>query len=232
MPPSSTLTILSILAFLGSAGLVALFLAVALWGLVRKQPGLIKLGLTGGIGLAALYLVVLTGIGLLSRNHTLPVGTEKYFCEIDCHLAYSVTGIRRVVEVPRALGTVWAVTIRTRFDERTISSQRPREAPLWPNPRQVTLMVQDGSQRAPLEVGADELARLGITSVPLTQELRPGESYTTTLLFDLPTASAPVGLFVSEDIEVSRLLIGGERSPFHGHTLLALPEPTLAAVSR
>ena len=123
MPPSSTTTILSILALLGSAGLVALAAAVALSGVLRKQPALTKLGLTGGIGLGGLYLVVLTGIGLLSRNHTLPVGAEKYFCEIDCHLAYSVTGIRRVVEVPRALGTVWAVTIRTRFDERTISSQ-------------------------------------------------------------------------------------------------------------
>jgi hypothetical protein len=231
MTPSTGLTILSILALLGTAGLVALSAAAALLGVLRKRPQLTKLGLIGGIGLGGLYLVVLTGIGLLSRNRTLPVGMEKYFCEIDCHLAYSVTGLRRVVEVPRALGTVWAVTIRTRFDEQTISSHRSREAPLSPNPRRVALVANDGREHEPLEVSAEELARLGVTSVPLTRELRPGESYTTTVLFDLPAASTPIGLLLTEGIFVSRLLIGGERSPFHGQTLLALPEPTLAAVN-
>lgn len=229
MPPSSTYTILSILAFLGTAGLLALCAVAALFGGLRRLPAITKLGLAGGIGVAGLYLVVLTVAGLLSRDRTLPVGVEKYFCEIDCHLAYSVTGLRRVADVPRALGTVWAVMIRTRFDERTISEARPREAELWPNPRCVVLVGQDGSQAEPLEVSAEELGRLGITSVPLTRELRPGESYITTLLFDLPASNPPAGLLVSEGIVVSRLLIGNERSPFHGHTLLALPEPTLAA---
>jgi hypothetical protein len=228
MIPSNALTILSVLALLGTAGLVALAVAIALLGVARKQPGLTKLGAAGGSALLALYLVTLTGAGLLSREKTLPTGTEKYFCELDCHLAYSVTGLRQIAQVPRALGRVWAVTIRTRFDERTISSHRPKDMPLTPNPRRLALVTQDGVEHPPLEAGPEELARLGLQSVPLTRELIPGESYITTVLFDVPAASAPVALLLEDGVLVSRLLIGGEVSPFHARTLLALPEASLA----
>jgi hypothetical protein len=63
-------------------------------------------------------------------------------------------------------------------------------------------------------------------STPLTRELTPGESYTTTLVFDLPADEAPARLFLASDDPIDRLLIGNERSPFHAATLLALPDPS------
>ena len=77
----------------------------------------------------------------------------------------------------------------------------------------------------PLSAGPARLSALGITSTPITQELKPGEAYTTTLLFELPADAVPASLNLVEDILPTRLMIGHERSPLHGRALLPLPAP-------
>jgi hypothetical protein len=229
MTPSNLWIVLSALAFLGTAALLVCLLGVAAWGAVSGRPPLIKVGLIGAGVLGTGYAIVLLAAGVLSRDQLLPVGGEKYFCELDCHLAYSVTGLRSVTGVPGASGTVWAVTLQTRFDERTISPQRPREAPLTPNPRRIVLRTTTGAELLPLTIPGSALTALGISSTPITHQLIPGESYTTTLLFDLPAGQgAPASLSVTEDGFPTPVLIGHERSPFHGETRLALPESTVA----
>src|SRR5690349_12302534 len=44
----------------------------------------------GALSAAVVYGVLLVGASLLSRDRTLAAGEKKYFCEMDCHLAYSV----------------------------------------------------------------------------------------------------------------------------------------------
>jgi hypothetical protein len=117
---------------------------------------------------------------------------------------------------------MWAVTVQTQFDERTISPRRGREAPLWPNPRYVALMDSAGARYAPSPGLEDALGALGIRSTPITKELRPGESYQTVLVFDLPAGAAPARLVLQEDLFVTRFLIGHERSVFHAPVLLQL----------
>ena len=70
----------------------------------------------------------------------------KHFCEIDCHLAYSVNDVREAKtlgESPNQLsvlaGMLRVVTIKTRFDENTIGPNRGNGL-LYPNSRVVTVV--------------------------------------------------------------------------------------------
>jgi hypothetical protein len=218
--------ILSVLALLGALGLLAISALAWVWGRTMKLPNISRLAVLAGGSIASLYAVLLVGIGAASSDRTLPVGSEKYFCELDCHLAYSVTKLWRVGDTGGR--TTWAVSLRTRFDESTISPTRPREAPLTPNPRRARLRTGDGREFGPLADSAERLTALGIASVPLDRALRPGDSYGTTLLFELPVGALPLLLDLTEDAVPDRLLIGHEASPFHGRALLALPAPSLA----
>lgn len=218
--PSNTVAVLSTLAFLGTLGLVLLALVVAVWGKTHANRSLARRGLQGAGGLSVLYLAVLMLVGAASREQVLPVGSEKYFCELDCHLAYRV---EQVTPIREAQGgeTTWAVRVRTRFDERTISSRRSREAPLRPNPRKLELIDANGLRYA--EADTLEPMIVADSSTPLTRELKPGESYTTTLLFVLPAGAVPSRLSLTEDLLVNRFIIGNEESLFHREVMLALP---------
>ncbi|HEV2064075.1 MAG TPA: hypothetical protein VGS00_05955, partial [Thermoanaerobaculia bacterium] len=63
-------------------------------------------------------------------------------------------------------------------------------------------------------------------TTPLTKALRPGESYETTLVFDLPDGAANLRLFLGDPLGVENLLIGHENSPMHGKIYFALPPRT------
>jgi len=215
--------ILGTLALLGTALLFAVAILVAAGAAIRGRTRVAKLAGGGAVGLLGIYTIAWLGAGLLSRDRVKPAGGEKYFCEIDCHLAYSVLGIKPAEQVPGATGRVWAVELRTRFDETTISPRRGREAPLWPSPRHVALRDAEGQAHEPMP-GADAwLQSQGIKSTPLSQSLRPGDAYTTTLLFDLPATAVPVHLNVEDAEWINALVIGSEESPWHGRLLLALP---------
>jgi hypothetical protein len=231
MIPSNGGTVLSVLALVSTSFILICATCLAILATISRNRVLARRAMGGVLGLAAVYAITLVAVGAVSGDRLLQLGEEKYFCELDCHLAYSVTGLRPVTGVAEARGTVWAVTIQTRFDEGTISRRRWREAPLSPNPRHVGLVAADGNEFPPLRATPERLSNLGFTSTPLTQDLRPGESYTTTLLFDLPAQAIPASLDLVEDAFPTRLMIGHERSPFHGRALLALPATPAGAGS-
>ncbi len=87
VPPHPGLTISAFLAaafgFLVAAGAFVLCLAVG-WRTAARRIAMVA---TAGAGL---YLAALAVVGAASGERTLPPGGKKYFCEIDCHLAYSV----------------------------------------------------------------------------------------------------------------------------------------------
>lgn len=131
----------AVLGFLAAvAGVVLSTLAALTLLFVGKARWALRVGALVGAG-AVVYIALLLGMSLASREVTLAPGQEKYFCEIDCHLAYSVVATREELESgQRQLH----VTLRTRFDENTISPQRPKDAPLAPNPRHVLLLDSRG----------------------------------------------------------------------------------------
>ncbi|HEX9014268.1 MAG TPA: hypothetical protein VF813_12150, partial [Anaerolineaceae bacterium] len=160
---------LQVMAFLGSAMVGGVLVLATVYGFLGKKSWARRtlLILAGGF---VVYFLLLFAFSEASQDVTLDRGNEKYFCEIDCHLAYSVTRVESVGEGPlRAL----AVTVRTRFDENTISSHRPKDAPLSPNPREVVLVDPAGRPHLPISTQGS----------PLGKELVPGQAYTTTLIF-------------------------------------------------
>ena len=203
--------------------LLLLFLAAAfavtLWARSTGRTALARLAIRGAAIGAGTYLILLLGAGLLSRTTVLTAAEEKYFCELDCHLAYQVVAVAPVA----ASAGQWEVLLQTRFDETTISARRPREAPTWPAPRRVAVIGSDGLSY-PVAASAETHG-----STAITEPLIPGARYVTRLESVLPAGVAPLQLQLQDDLFISQLLIGNERSPFHAPVLLALPSPTQAA---
>jgi hypothetical protein len=161
--------------------------------------------LIGGVGV---YLLLLAVGSVTSRGRVLRPGEEKHICEIDCHLAYSVTAAKSESLSGGLVRHV--VTVKVRFDEATISSRRSRTAKLSPNSRYVALLDEAGNQYRGSTEG-------------LTRLLIPGESYTTDIAFEVPMKATGLRLILrSADFE-THVLIGHENSLFHGRTTFALP---------
>lgn len=208
--------ILSILAF-ALTGVAVFALAVACVVMLTRRNlfAASRLALVAGM-VAGAYLLVLLGFSLAGRQRVVEPGNAKYFCEIDCHLAYSVVGSRRVPTLgpTRANGAFEVVTVRVWFDPHTIGYQRD-DSPLFPNPRAVRLVDAAGHTYARSEAGQIALARVEGAQVPLAQSLRPGESYTTSLVFDVPADVRAPELLLTESDPVTHLLIGHENSLLH-----------------
>ena len=167
------------------------------------------------------YASLLLGFSLLSCEKTLAPGEWKYFCEVDCHLAYAVADVSTVKTLgpaarpTTAQGTFYVVTLKTWFDERTISPRRPRDLPLTPDPREVAVIDEQGRVFPVPEDGQRTLGEIKAAGTPLTQPLRPGESYTTTLVFDLPADVRQPRLLLTTVGSPTYFLIGHENSFFH-----------------
>ena len=139
---------LAVVGFLAACGgfLFVSGLALIFWFARKPKFARIALG-TIGVG-AVIYLALLLGFSAGSRETDLARGQEKYFCEIDCHLAYSVADARMKPD-----GN-YLVTLRTRFDETTTSPRRPKDATLTPSPREARLVDSAGHEYAPVSVAA------------------------------------------------------------------------------
>src|SRR5438105_12484543 len=172
---------------------------------------------------AVVYFGLVLVFSVASGERILARGEEKYFCELDCHLAYSVADVRRAKTVgdgPQAAtarGEFYVVTVRTRFDETTISEHRGN-GELYPNPRRVTVYDEQGRAYPVSEEGARALADAGGAGTPLDTPLRPGESYTTELVFDLPEDARSPVLLINESDLPPRFIIGHENSFLHKKT--------------
>jgi len=206
------------LGFLAAALLIAAGLAGALFGVLSKRRRVAIACVTLAAAVAGAYAILWTGAALASRDRTLAAGEAKYFCEIDCHLAYSVMRVERMTSLgvggPRpASGSFLVVTVKTWFDPTTISPRRPLDVPLWPNPREVYLEEAGGRRYHALPGATAALASAGRSSTPLTEPLRPGESYETLLIFDLAADALHPRLFIGNVPPESAFLIGHEASP-------------------
>lgn len=209
-----------VLGFLGTGFCLFVASLLAVYSFARGKRERAANVLLASFGGVALYLVLLLAFSLASREKQLARGEEKYFCEIDCHLAYSVLNVRRTKTLglaPDAIsaeGIFYVVTVRTRFDETTITPRRGN-FPLTPNSRVARVFDEEGR--------GYELARTSGT--PLTTPLRPGESYTTELIFDLPADARNPRLLINETNFVTHFIVGHENSPLHEKTEFRL-EPS------
>lgn len=227
MAETPRLAHLVVLAFLGTAFCLALATVVLLYAAARRRSLLALTSLAALGGLLLSYFGVLVGVSLASPERTLSVGSWKYFCEIDCHIAYSVQSSYSAATLGSesspavAKGMFVVVKLQTWFDPNSISKFRG-DGPLTPGPRRVYL-VNNAGQRfeprtwpsaAPIESGAS-----------LTTALRPGQSYSTNLVFDVPDARASYRLLITTDADaISKLVIDDENSLLHRKIYLGLGE--------
>src|SRR5260370_22259464 len=206
--------------FLGAIFMIGASFLVLLYGAVRRSAFLARLGLGAAVAIAAGYFLLLTGVSFASSEEVLPAGGWKYFCEIDCHIAYSLVGTQTAAALGPELQQVSArgefviVRVKTWFDERTISAHRGN-GPLTPNGRKIFLVDEGGQKFGPSPEGQTVLARLADNSTAITQPLRPGESYTTDFVFDVPKSAHGLRLLITEDDPETRLVIGHENSFLH-----------------
>ena len=212
-----------VLLFLGTIFVLGISLLVLFYGAVRRSAFFAKLGAGAAVTIAAGYFLLLGGVSLASSEQTLPPDGWKYFCEIDCHLGYSLVGAQTAAALGPELqqtpahGKFVVLRVKTWFDERTISAHRGN-GPLTPNRRKVLLVDDMGRSYEPSPEGQFALARSGNRSTALAQALRPGESYTTDLVFDVPKQARGLRLLITEDDPETRFVIGHENSPLHKKT--------------
>jgi len=216
-----------VLAFLGTGLLILVALLTLVGSLIGRKFRFGKFVLIAMLAIAAVYVGTMLAFSLAGREKVLARGEEKHFCEIDCHLAYSIANVRQtktlgtVPNQSTAQGVYTIVTIKTRFDETTIAPWRGNGW-LYPNSRVLRLTDERGNQHAPADVALRAADATQASSTPLTAPLRPGESYTTDVVFDLPAEVKSATLLINEGDFVTHFIIGHENSPLHGKTRFQL----------
>jgi hypothetical protein len=211
------------LALLGTGFLLLVACVTFVFSIAKKKTVLTKIVATGVVLIAGFYLATLLIFSFASKDKVLPLGEEKHFCELDCHLAYSITDVRETKNLGEATNQVIAVgmfrviTIKTRFDETTIGRDRG-DGLLYPNSRVVSISDADGRQYFPSPEAQSVLAKAQSAGTAMTIPLRPGESYSTTFAFDLPVDIKNPTLLIREGETLTRLVIGHENSFLHKKT--------------
>jgi hypothetical protein len=198
---------MAVLALVGGVLGVGAVAVAYVFARVTGRQALAKAALIVGAAGAGTYVLVFGVASVSSRDRVLAPGEEKHICEIDCHLAYSVAGVK--TEAVPSGATRYTVSVKVRFDEATISPRRPKDASLSPNSRYVALVDAAGNTYPGSTEG-------------LKRRLIPGESYTTDIAFDVPTGAADVRLVLRNDDFETHFLIGHENSVGHGATTFAL----------
>jgi hypothetical protein len=216
-----------VLLFLGAVFVTGVSLLFLLYGAVRRSKRWARIGGGAAVVVVACYVFLLCGVSLASSEKVLPAGGWKYFCEIDCHIGYSVSGIAtagalgREMRQTSAHGQFVVVRLKVWFDERTISRNRG-DGPLTPNRRRVVLVDGSGRTYAESSEGEAELSRMDGQQASLKQPLRPGQSLSTQLVFDVPKEARGLRLLITEDDPESRLIVGHENSLWHKKIYLGL----------
>ena len=206
------------LALLGMVATVLLSLAGMVVFLLLNRIRIARIAALLGMGVFGAYAAVLLTLSLTSQTRTLPPGQLKYFCEIDCHVAFDV------VSQPVRIGDTLQLTLRERFRRETISARRG-DAPLMPGTRIIALVDEKGELFPPIESHQ-------LDAAPMFAPMRPGEAHRAQLRFLVPADAKLRGLLVETDEPFAKLLIGHERSPLHGKVLLDLTAAADVASTR
>jgi len=216
-----------VLLFLGAVFVTAVSLLVLLYGWVRRSKPYAGMGGGAAAVVVSCYVLLLCGVSLASREKVLPVGGWKYFCEIDCHIGYSVSGVATTggigPEMQQTTARAQFVVVRLKvwFDEHTISPNRGG-GPLTPNRRRVVLEDANGRAYVQSPDAEAELLRVTGEARSLSEPLRPGQSFGTDLVFDVPKDASGLRLLITEDDPETALIIGHENSLWHRKIYLGL----------
>jgi hypothetical protein len=214
---------LAALLFLGaSLLLLILLLASLLFYFWRRHWA--RRSLVAAAALIALYAAAVIASSAFSREKILGLGQEKYFCELDCHVAYSVQNVQRTKQIGSAVanGEYYVVTVRSRFDETTTAPWRSRDRTVTPNPLSFTVVDVHGDLTGTSMPGQRAWNAAHLASASLFKPLLPGESTQETFVFDVPPGMEKPRLLASFGVFPTEILVGDENSLLHKKTYFAL----------
>ena len=215
---------ITVLLFLGSIFAIGIGFLILFYGAVRRSALFARLGAGAVLVITVGYLLLLSCVSLASSEKVLLAGGWKVFCETDCHIWYSVTNTQVTSSLGSEMKQTFAegqfviVRLKTWFNENTVSPNRGN-SPLVPAPRHVTLVDDTGESYA--VSGKGEAALVG-SSTALDQAVRPGESFATIFVFDVPKTAQGLRLLVADADPATNLFIGHENSFLHKKIYLEL----------
>jgi hypothetical protein len=166
-----------------------------------------------------IYFGVLLAVSLVTPRKLIPMGEDRCFddwCIGAEHLAVSRT-IGSGASAATANGIFYIVTLKVSSRARGIT-QRAKDAA-------VIAVDEKGHRYLPSSDGQRAYDDINGTGPAITNKLGPGDSFTTALVFDVPTDTAQVGLEVEHGVWPGRLIISDSSSFFHKPTLIALRTP-------
>jgi hypothetical protein len=150
-------------------------------------------------------------------------GDKKFYCGMDCHIAYSVRNVERVKTIggTNASREFYLITLRSHFDQRTLAPWRGG-SPLRPCPPALTLIDGSGHWYLISVAGQKAWAAAQEAQHSLSDGLRPGEAYETTWVLDVAADSQNLRMFAGWNGFPACGLMGNEASPGHKKTYFAL----------
>ena len=201
-----------ILAVLGCV--LALFFLC--YFLVRRQWSRVKLVLVVLGSFLVLYATILLSVSLLGSQRVLAMQQDRCFDDwcLSVERVAQQSAIGDSPKIYTARGTFYLVTVRISSKARAIT-QRALDA-------QVYLLDAKSQRYDPDSLGQHALDVTGQGGQSLDSELGPGNSFTRTIVFDLPRDSSHLALVVTHGLFPDVLVIGSEQSFLHKPTIIQL----------
>ena len=196
----------------------ALVVALAVW---TKRYVIAQRVLFAGVIWLCTYAAMLLTASFSSEETVLPIENRKAFCGfyLDCHMGVAVVGAEKLEAVTSASGTLRPSGVFYRINLEVSSDAKAVPLRL-DNPNAVLV---DARGRAYSRVPEAEDA-LGVES--LERIVAAGESFGTSIVFDVPADALRLRLLFTNGHPIERLvelfLVGDEDSILHEKTLLAL----------
>lgn len=181
------------------------------------------IGLTAAAYVGA-YATILVATSVTSHERTLPLGETKRFCGfyLDCHMGVAVERVDTMSSIGepgneiRAGGAFYVATLR-------VSSNAVR-APLRLESPRFVIVDREGFEYERLPPAEEKLA--GALLADLEQTVAAGDSFTRTIVIDVPQGVRQPRLHVTMGGSLARLaelaIIGDEDALLHSPTLHAL----------
>lgn len=194
------------LAFLLTA---AVLLVVCFYRLLRRRP---YQPIVRALFLVALaYAAILLAVSLTSRTRYIPLGTDKCFDD----WCVSVVSARSLTAPSQAGAKLLEVTLAV--------SNHARRAAFRPSQPRVALVLPAGNVVAPSVAAQDASERRGAPQESLTKRVMAGETFQTSLEFEVPASTHEALVVIQEGpTSVTQFLVGDENSFFHKKSVFTI----------
>src|SRR2546422_730780 len=96
------------LALLGTGFLILVAAIVLVQSLIVRKRSRARIVLILMLVIVGAYLAAILAFSLASHEKVLARGEEKHFCELDCHLAYSIANVQQTKTLVNASNQVTA----------------------------------------------------------------------------------------------------------------------------